>query len=1137
MNGHRTCEPLQLLQSIRLRATLVVLMLSLSVVTMAQQKVSVRVTNATLKRVFQVIESQTTYRFSYKSDVIDNRGDITINKQKVPVGTVLDAALKGRPLQYQIVSDKSIVITDRQQQRKAATQQTVAAGKVSGTVKDDNGEPVMGATVAVVGSDELAITDMDGHFSIAAPKGSTLKISYLGFLDRQVKAADNMDVRMTEDTQSLNEIVVVGYGTMKRSDMTGALSSVDAKELAKRTTTNPAEALQGKVAGVNITRSGGNAGAGISVKIRGVKTFGDNEPLYIIDGFPGDINSVNPQDIETMEILKDGAAAAIYGSVAANGVIIVQTKNGKKGDVKVDFSTYLSFTHVAKDLEMLDADGYKTVHKAMYENYKSQYGSYPNSSLPAYVTKDTGVDTDWQDATQRSGLAQNYMVSVRGGGDHAQYSVSYNHSDEKGIFIGNDYRHDIARMKLHATKGIIDLDANMSFKYTNSQQPQYSLKETYMISPLVPIYNSDETYGYGLTNFDGLPNNRNVMADAHYKSEVDKKYHTTANVALTFNFTPWLNFKTSYAYRGEHEVDTYHAPDYIADPKSPSNYPYNSETRAYWEEQVFENVLSFNKEFGRHSVNAMAGASVTSHRYNWSSVAVEGKTTVYNVENGSLVTSEKAAGFLDPNFTTIGAGAGGTFSGDGSKYTYNRASFFGRVNYNYNDRYLLQLTFREDGSSKFGADSRWGFFPSVAVGWRISEESFFPKNTVVSNLKFRASWGQLGNENALGNYDFLALISTYNDLYQGYVQGSGSTAWPGSIARALENRSLKWETTDTKNIGFDFGLFGNHLNGNINYYINETRDLLITRTLAPSAGLTNPTLNVGKMRNQGVELEINYNNNVGDFDYNVGFNLSTVKNKIVELADEDQVLYGEGLKYGSEHFPTQTRVGKPIGSFYLYKAAGIFQSDEEAAAHVNADGERLQPNAKAGDIRFIDTNGDGTIDDDDKVYCGSGIPKVEANINLGASYRGFDFSMVIGGSFGHKIYNANRYFYEGMNSASNFLASTLNAWTPTNTATDIPRAIYGDPNDNTRESTRFLENGDFVRCRQIQLGYALPTQLVKKVYCDRIRFYVSAENLFTITGYSGVNPEFSRSSVLNTGIDKLIYPFTRSYTVGAQITF
>ena len=1100
----------------------------------AQQKVSVNVTNVTLKQVFSVIEKQTTYRFSYKSGIIDNRKDITLKETNAPVNNVLDAALKGRQLKYNIVSAKSIVISGMHDATTSTPQGEKR--KIQGVVKDDNGEPIIGATIAVVGTNELAVTDFDGNFTINAPKGGKIKVSYLGFMDQVLPATDKMDIAMVEDAQALNEGVVVGYGTMKRSDMTGALSSVDTKEMAKRTTTNPAEALQGKVAGVSILKSGGNAGAGISVKIRGIKTFGSNEPLYIVDGFPGDINSVNPQDIESMEILKDGAAAAIYGSVAANGVVLITTKNGKKGDVKVDFSTYLSFTEVAKDLEMLDADGYKKVHKMMYENYKEENGRYPGSSLPAYITHDTGINTNWQDATQRKGLAQSYMVSVRGGNDKTQFSVSYNHANEKGIFLGNDHRHDIARLKLHTTKGIIDLDANMDFKYTNSRQPQYTLRGTYSTSPLLPIYNKDEKYGFALTNFDDLPNNRNVLADHHYKDNVDKFYHTTANVALTFNFFPWLNLKTSYGYRGEHEIETYHAPDYIADTKSPNDYPSSSEKRCYWEELVFENVLSFNKEIKKHSINAILGTSMASRKYNWSSVGVEGKTIVYSIEDGKLQQTEKPAGFLDSSFATINAGAGGTYSGSGTRWNYNRASFFGRLNYNYNNRYLVQFTFREDGSSKFGSDSRWGFFPSVAVGWRISEEPFFPQNSVISNLKFRASWGQLGNENALGYYDFLALISTYNDLYQGYVQGTGSSAWPGSIARTLENRSLKWETTDTKNIGFDFGLFNNHLNGNINYYINETRDLLITRKIAPSAGLADPTLNVGKMRNQGFEMELNWNSKVSDFEYNVGFNISTVNNKVVSLADEDQTIYGMGLKYGSEHFPTQTKVGKPIGAFYLYQADGIFQSMDEVNAHKNSKGELLQPNAKPGDIRFKDMDGNGVIDEGDKVYSGTGIAKVEANLNLSASYKGLDFSAVIGSAFGNKIYNGNQYYYEGMNSAHNFLSTTLNAWTPTNTNTKVPRAIYGDPNDNTRESTRFLENGDFVRLRQIQVGYTLPKAWVKQVYCDRIRFYVSAENLFTITGYSGANPEFSMG-VLNSGIDRFTYPFSRSYTVGAQVTF
>lgn len=1025
--------------------------------------------------------------------------------------------------------------------------------QLSGSVFDTNNEPVVAASVIEKGTAKGVVTDFDGNFSLNVSPNATIVISYVGYITQEIKlnGRETLYIILEEDVEMLEELVVVGYGSLKKSDMTGAISSVNVEELSKRTTTNPAEALQGKIAGVNIMKSGGNAGAGVEVKIRGVKTFGNNQPLYIIDGFPGDIENVNPQDIESMEVLKDGAAAAIYGSVAANGVIIITTKNGKKGETKIDFSTYVSMVDISKQLKLLNAEEYKSKHKEMYENWNNHVenhqdiydpqgnGSWRNrlANLPDYVTKNTGIDTDWQDAVLRTGLSQNYMLSVRGGGDGSLYSISYNRANDKGIFLGNKFRQDNARMKIQAKKNIFDIDANLSFKFTDSKQPEYQIKEMYMISPLVPVYNENEEYGFGLTNFDGLPNNRNIVADQHYEKSTSKQYYTSGNVSVGVNFTNWFSFKTAYSYRGVNERQTYHTPPYIADEKSKRDYTFYNETTAYWEENVWDNVLNFNKEFKAHSINAMAGTSMTARKYTWNTVAAEGKTTLYKVENGSLVVNEIPGGFLDPNFSTIGAGTGGTYSGDGSKWEYNRASFFSRLNYNYDNRYLLQATVRRDGSSKFGADSRWGYFPSVALGWRITEESFFPKNEIIDNLKLRASWGRLGNENALGYYDFQALISTYNTMYQGYVKGNGDNAWAGSIARGLENRSLKWETTDTKNIGLDYGLLNNRLSGSLNYYYNQTEDLLIIKALPPSAGLTNPILNVGKMRNMGVEFEANWREQKGEFNYNIGLNFSTTNNKVISLADEGQVLYGEGLKYGTEHFPTQTREGKPIGAFYLYKTDGLFQSDAEARSYVNADGEKYQPYADAGDIKFVDTNEDGTINDDDKIYCGSGIPTFEVNLNLSLDYNRFDLSAVLGSAWGHKIYNGNKYFYEGMNSGSNFLSSSLQSWRPDNTNTDVPRAIYNDPNGNLKESDRFIEKGDFIRLRLLQLGYSFPKKTVNYLHLSNLRFFVSGENIFTITGYKGIDPEFSRSSVLNAGIDKLIFPFTRQFSVGAQLSF
>ena len=1012
--------------------------------------------------------------------------------------------------------------------------------QLTGTVTDTKGETLIGASVLEKGTTNGCITDIDGNFTLTVAPNATMVISYVGYVAQEVplKGQKVLNVTLKDDTEMLDEVVVVGYGTMKKSDMTGAISSVKSEDLMKRATTSATEALQGKIAGVSVLKSGGNAGASISVKIRGIKTMGDNEPLYIIDGYPGDINTINPQDIESMEILKDGAAAAIYGSVAANGVVIVSTKNGKAGEMKISFNTYMTVNNVAKKFEMLDSEGYLKVHNMMYDNAsrkKPSYLTFTNSD--GSIKNPTGADTDWQDEMLRTGIAQNYYVNVNGGSENANYSISYGHADEKGIFRGNSYIQDNARLKVNARKYIFEFDAGLNFKATQSKQPQYSLKEMYSISPLVPVYDESQEYGYGLTNMSvgdvkmQFPTNRNVMADDHYKNRKDNGYSITGNIGLTMKFAPWLTFKTTYTYDGYYANTKYHRAKYVASAQEPSLYPYNYEANSYWYQQTFENALTFMKDFGKHSVTVMAGSSIIATRKDQSTVDVEGKRTKYEVIDRQLSSSELPNGFFDPNSPTINAGKGGTYTGTGTYYEYNRASFFGRLNYSYASRYLLQVTMRTDGSSKFGKNNRWGTFPSVAVGWRISEEEFFPKNTPISNLKFRASWGRLGSESALGYY-YTPVLSNSNTQWMSYLQG-GNT-WTGMSNLYLTNDDLRWETTDTKNIGFDFGLFNNKLSGTINYYYNTTEDLLIEKVMPPSAGIYNPTVNVGKMVNRGFELELNYGDTVNGFDYNIGFNLSTIHNEMLK-ADPNQVLYGSAWK-GSGHFVTQTLKGYPVASFWLYQTNGIFQSDTEAAAYVNSKGERLQPDAEAGDIRFIDTNGDGSIDANDKVYSGSGIPKVEANLSFSGSYKNFDLSFQLGSAWGHKLYNVNRLYYEGMDAGRNYFRSTLNAWTPQNTGSDIPRAVLGDPNQNTRESDRFLENGNFVRLRQLQLGYSLPKTLAKKLFLEKCRLYVSGENLFTITKYSGIDPEFS-SSILDTGVDSFVYPFTRSYVVGLQVTF
>ena len=1053
--------------------------------------------------------------------------------------------------------------------------------QLTGTVTDTTGETVIGASVLEKGTTNGVITNIDGNFSLNVSPKAIIVISYVGYTTQEIplNGAKNIKVVLREDTEMLEEVVVIGYGTMKKSDMTGAISSVDVEELSKRTTTNPAEALQGKIAGVNIMKAGGNAGAGVQVKIRGVKTFGDNEPLYIIDGFPGDINAVNPQDIQAMEVLKDGAAAAIYGSVAANGVIIVTTKNGKKGETKIDFSAYVSMTNVAKKLDLLNAEQYKKVHTQMYENWnahvinhKSQYDPKGNGAwekqileLEPYMTKNTGIDTDWQDAMMRTGLSQNYMFSVRGGSENAQYSVSYNHADDKGIFLGNDYRQDNARLKLHMSKYIFDIDANMAFKFTDSKQPEYQLKEMYMISPLVPIYNENEEYGFGLTNFDNLPNNRNVMADQHYEKSTDKKYHTTANVALTANFTKWLSFKTSYAYRGEHQRQTYHTPAYISDVKAKRDYPYHSETTAYWEEHVWENVLSFNKAFGKHSVNAVAGTSTMARKYTWNSVGVEGKSTTYKVEDGQLVIGEQPGGFLDPGFSTIGAGAGGTYDGDGTKWDYRRVSFFGRVNYNYNDRYLIQATVRSDGSSKFGADNRWGFFPSIAVGWRISAEEFFPKGIALNNLKLRASWGRLGNENALGYYDFLALISTYNTKYQGYVKGNGDNAWAGSIARGLENRSLKWETTDTKNIGLDFGFFNQRLTISPEFYINRSSNLLLNAKLPTSSGYNSMVINAGETENKGIDLTINSTNITNkNFTWNTSITLSHNKNSVKKLTGEDVQLWEANFGYSQNtHI---IGVNQPLGQMYGYVTDGLYQVsdfDYDAATktYTLKDGVPYageKGNVKPGMWKFknIDGSKDNKITEADKTVIGNAYPKIYGGINNTFTYKDFDLSIFLTYSIGNDVFNATKLTNTKtalQNKNVLAVADSKHRWVLVNKAGDLitdPQemadinkgktvaAIYDNEAGDTYIHSWAVEDGSFLKLSNITLGYTFPKKMIRKVGLSKLRLYATGSNLLTWTKYSGFDPEVSTmGNGLTPGVDFGAYPRSRAFVFGINLAF
>ncbi|MFR9534293.1 MAG: TonB-dependent receptor [Rikenellaceae bacterium] len=1005
---------------------------------------------------------------------------------------------------------------------------------ISGTVSTESGDVIVGATVIVEGTMNGISTDLDGKYTIGGvTEDSRIVFSYIGFTEQVIAVGSRtvLNVTMYEDAAALDEVVVIGYGQMRRSDVTAAISSVGGEELQTVATSNPMAALSGRVSGISIQKSSGLAGADVAVKIRGVNTFGSNAPLYIIDGFPGDIGTVNPADIANMQVLKDGAASAIYGSQAANGVVIITTKSGTSGATKVEFNAYLSSNVLSNKLDMLDADGYVSVQTQMYEN--------GGVSLPSYLTTSSSVDTDWQDQVFQNGFTQNYSVSITSGSENINFASGYTYSDEQGTTVGNEsQRHDAYVKGQVKFKKIFTLDAKIGFNMKQWSEPYVRLKEVYMMSPLVPVYNDVESEDimeqYGLAGNYGLTGS-NPVAEIENKSQTQTQFTVTPQVSLTVDFSDALSFRTGYSISDKNYRYIAHYNPYASSLQAPSYYSFNCDARSETLSQSFTNTLTFDKQFGKHSLNVLVGSQLDLEHYNYSYAAVDGYTFVDGVQ--------VPAGFDDDSFETISAGAGGTYTANGYWTDYNRFGYFTRINYNYDDRYLVQATIRRDGSSYFGADNRWGTFPSLALAWRITQEDFFPTDTFVDDIKLRATYGTLGNEAALSPYSYESLMySDTDDLSMNYVMGG--TGWMGTYAPDLYNTNLQWETTESINVGADYQLFNGRLSGSLNWYQTTTRDLLISQVVPASAGVSDPIVNVGTIRNRGFEFEASWSDNIGELHYNVGVVAFTTSNEVLELASEGQQLTGDGLNYGTSHYPNLTQVGSSIGAFYLYKTDGIFQSDAEAAAYTSSDGSMIQPNAKAGDIKFVDKNGDGTIDDSDRYDMGSGIASLEASFSLGLAWRNFDFNALVGSSWGASIYNGNRYLYEAMASSSNMLSSTLDAWTPTNTDTDVPRAVYGDPNSNAENpSDRFLEDGDFIRLRQIQLGYTLPSSVAKKLSVNSVRVYLSGDNLLTWTKYSGIDPEFGNTSsdatygVLSTGVDNLIYPFYKSYIAGIQITF
>lgn len=982
---------------------------------------------------------------------------------------------------------------------------------VKGTVKDTGNNPLSGVSVVIKGSPGGTMTNTDGNFSINAEKGKVLQFSYVGMQKTEVTVgnATNIQVVMADDDQ-LNEVVVVGYGTVKRKDLTGAIASITGKEMQADVAKSTSAALQGRIAGVNVSSVSGQPGAGMSIDIRGLSSLGSNTPLYVIDGVYGDINMVDPSDIASLEVLKDAAAAAIYGSRAANGVVLITTKGGKKNTAAtINTSVYTGVQTIAKKLDVLDAQQWK--------NIMTQSGYLPKEAIDYQ-----GMGTNWQDEVYRTAPITKANVGITGGSETSTYNVSAGYINQKGILINSGYEAFNFRTKntFSFFNNHLRVGNTLLLTTAEKQDNRLTITDALRQNPLLPVYDPNNLGGYAgilpwMKNMDNPVGASKLFDNKLNKTDILLNAYAEADLGIE-----GLKYKLNFGYnRNNGRNYNYNAPYNFGSGAVQSKLNESAYFNNQW---LIENTLHFDRTFDKHTVSALLGYSAQEN------------------SNRSF-----GAGRSDIPFGTnsIGAGATTQQTTSGSLQEFSLVSLFSRVMYSYDSKYMFSASVRRDGSSRFADGHRYGVFPSVSVGWNIMNENFFAdvKNTV-NEFKLRASYGVLGNQE-IGNYP------TQNISTSGINYIQGGTWWMGSNTGVtwLSPEDLTWEETKTRNFGLDASFFKGKLSLTADYYVQKTDDVLLSIAMPMSTGINGrPTMNAGVIENKGFELLLNHKNTIGEVNYNIGVNLSTVRNEVKAITVGSSKQEFEGYNPQGEGVITWAKVGDPIGAFYLIKTAGIFQTDAEAQAHKREDGKVIQPKAKAGDIRFVDFNGDGQITDDDRQYAGSPFPDFSYGIRGSVAYKGFDLGVFFDGMQGNKIYNYTRARMESMNEFTNFGANVLNAWRPDNTNTDVPRFTQMDENENRRRvSDRWLEDGSFFRMKTVELGYTFSNTLTKKIQVRDLRIFASMDNVFVATKYTGYTPDLGQnddqngggSSTMSRGTDHGRFPSSRTLIFGLQLNF
>jgi len=1091
------------------------------------KKISIKVKLEEVHAILAEIEKLSGGKFMYSPEIIQSSRKVTINAKNEKVSDILNKLLQPLGIRYEVMNN--YIILNRENDLVGIlftgmriTHDNIPVRVVRGNVSIASGESLSGVSVTAKGTQTGTATDNKGNFALTvADNTSTLVFSHIGYqtIDFSLGSQEIITIVMQPDAKSLGDIVVVGYGQVKKNDLTGSVSSISLKEMKKVAVTSLDQALQGRASGVQITQNSGAPGATTTIRIRGGNSIqGDNEPLYVIDGIPfkndgafsgasfNVLSTLNPNDIESISILKDASSTAIYGSRGANGVVIITTKRGRAGASALTFESYYGVQKVRRKYPVLNGQEYASFLNDVNIN-DGRPAVFTQAQVDAF-----GKGVDWQDEIFRNAPISNYQLSMSGGDEKTQYALSGGYFKQDGIVKNSDFQRYSFRINLdRKINDRLKVGNSLSINrtVTNQSRTDGALGSSGLVTiaalqfpPIVPIKNADGSYVITSPYL-------NFTADNPVALALDGKNKNTAfrifgNVFAEYKIITGLNFRVVVGIDGILQKQDSYVPRTVSSGLSQGGLAIISNSQSVsW---INENLLTYNKTIGgNHSIILLAGFTQQANR----------------TENSTASSRSFVADNLGYNNLGLGAVAITPGSGVG---TWGLQSYLGRVNYSFKNKYLVTASVRSDGSSRFGKNKRYALFPSGAIAWKVNEEPFLKDNKRISDLKLRLTYGLTGNQDGIGNYPAYSLLATQN-----YVLNNATATGIGPSQ--IANPDLSWETTAQADIGIDLGLFNGRIAITADAYIKRTRDLLLNLTIPSTSGFPTAIKNLGKVENKGIELNILSRNLNGAFQWTTELNISSNKNTVLDLGGATQIFAGEVANIGQNLNSGIIMVGKPLGSFYGYVTNGLYQS----ATEIN---DLADPQAKKpGDRKYLDLNGDKLINDNDRRIIGSAQPKYIGGITNSFSYHGFELTVFLQGVSGNDILNANRFELEYLNGTNNQSKDVLNRWTTTNTNTDIPRATSTRPAN--RISTRQIEDGSYLRMKNLQLAYSLQGPVLKTLKVQNVRIYITAQNLVTWTKYSGYDPEVNRfgQDSRSQGFDYGGYPAAKVFLAGINVTF